>query len=236
MDSSREATSGIGRARVLGPIPELGRNRRAAAAVIMMSAGLFIAIPLSAVLPTGADFTALTMRGGSLTGFVVLLLYTAMLVAAITSRNAIAISIALLVFLVSFTAAASSLIARFVTPTPFTLIYMIIPVAYLAVVLSVPTLRNSLGWLRVGESSPFLSTALAVLAILSVVGLILYFVTIRPDLGPVCPMGMQTTAATHWAPRSRANWKCGTADRVETSISLRQSRSQRGGAHGEIKR
>ena len=76
MDSSREATSGIGRARVLGPLPEPGRSHRAAAAVIMMSAGLFIAIPLSAVLPTGADFTALTMRGGSLTGFVVLSLCT----------------------------------------------------------------------------------------------------------------------------------------------------------------
>lgn len=98
----------------------------------------------------------------------------------VARRNAV--SVALLVFLFSFAAAASPLIARFVTPTPFTVIYMIMPVAYLAVVLSVPSLRSSLGWLRVGQFTPFLWTALAVLAILSVIGLILYFVTIRPDL------------------------------------------------------
>jgi len=99
MDTSRDEASAIGRARVLGPIPEPGRSRRAASAAIMMSAGLFIAIPLSAVLPTGADLTALIMRGGSLMGFVILLLCAVVLVAAIASRDATAVSIALLVFL-----------------------------------------------------------------------------------------------------------------------------------------
>jgi len=66
---------------------------------------------------------------------------------------------------------------------------MIMPVAYIAVVWSVPSLSGSLGWLRVGQFSPFLWTALAVLAILSVIGLILYFVTIRPDLSHQPVMG-----------------------------------------------
>lgn len=164
-------------------IPEPARSAWPAVAVILAAAILFILIPISVVLPTGADLTALTIRGRPATGYFILSACLALLCAAIVARDRAAIALTLLVFLFSLCAAAARFIGILIPATPFNVVYLVLPVLYGVIVLSTPYLRVSVDWLRPGHLSRSLLAILAILAAVSLVGLIAYYVIVRPDFG-----------------------------------------------------
>lgn len=80
------------------------------------------------------------------------------------------------------TASPFALIGRFAQPTTFTVIYMVAPVAFVAIGLAVPGLNAGFGWLRAGRFDWRLAIGAAVLAAISVAVLVLYVTTLKPDL------------------------------------------------------
>jgi hypothetical protein len=154
MDSSREATSAIGRAQVLGPIPEPGRSRRSD----QDERGALDRYPVICGPCHWCRFHCIDHERRVPDG---LRRLVAMRQRCWWRRSRHATQPPSPSHCSCFSSHSRGSVLpdrAIVTPTPFTVIYMIMPVAYLAVVLSVPTLRSSLGWLHVGQFSPFLLT------------------------------------------------------------------------------
>jgi len=88
-------------------------------------------------------------------------------------------------------------------PWPLPLIVSL--VTYAAVVLIIPKLRRSVGWVRVGTASPGVLAAIAATIILSGVALLLWYLLLRPDVSkfratiPEIPLWALPLAGLGWA-------------------------------------
>jgi membrane protease YdiL (CAAX protease family) len=150
--------------------------------VILATTAFFTALPLLGRLRSAPDLSTLTMLGGAWMGYAVLALAAALVVAAFLAGDASAKALAVMAAVFVAAIAAAPLIGRFVEPTTFTVIYMVAPIAFGAIVLLVPRLRPGFGWLRTGRFDWRLAIGAAVLAAISVAVTVIYVATLKPDL------------------------------------------------------
>lgn len=156
----------------------------------LLCAAALIALPISGTMNTGADLTAIHLHGGPTTGWIIAIIAVALLTFS-WATSAIAIRpLALLVFVFTGAVAAAPIVARVMPPTPFNVLYIAAPLAYLAIALIVPGFRGGFGWLRRGRLTRGVAVALGLLLLAAICGLFLYFKIIHPDLRHQPVLGM----------------------------------------------
>jgi hypothetical protein len=128
-----------------GEIVPPPRSRGYGVFVILATAAFFTALPLLGRLESPPDLSMLTLLGGAWMGYAVLGLAAALVVAAFLTKDASAQALAVMAAVFVAAIAAAPLIGRFVRPTTFTVIYMVAPVAFVAIVLAVPGLKSGFG-------------------------------------------------------------------------------------------
>jgi membrane protease YdiL (CAAX protease family) len=165
-----------------GEIVPPPRSRGYGVFVILATAAFFTALPLLGRLESPPDLSMLTLLGGAWMGYAVLGLAAALVVAAFLTKDASAQALAVMAAVFVAAIAAAPLIGRFVRPTTFTVIYMVAPVAFVAIVLAVPGLKSGFGWLRPGRFDWRLALGAAVLAAISIAVTVIYVMTLKPDL------------------------------------------------------
>ncbi len=165
-----------------GEIVPPARSGRAGAVTILATTAFFIALPLLGHLKSAPDLSTLTMVGGAWTGEAVLGLAAALLIAAFLAKDASAKALTVMAAVFVASIAAAPLIGRFVEPTTFTVIYMVAPVAFVAIALAIPGLAAGFGWLRAGRFDWRLALGAALLAAISIAVTVVYVATLKPDL------------------------------------------------------
>ncbi|HXQ12241.1 MAG TPA: CPBP family intramembrane glutamic endopeptidase [Caulobacteraceae bacterium] len=165
-----------------GEIVPPPRSGRYGAIVILAAGAFFTALPLLGRLASPPDLSTLTMLGAPWMGYAVLVLAAALVAAAFLAKDASAKALTVMAAVFVASIAAAPLIGRFVRPTTFTVIYMVAPVVFIAIVLAVPELKPAFGWLRAGRFDWRLALGAAVLAAISVAVTVVYVMTLKPDL------------------------------------------------------
>jgi membrane protease YdiL (CAAX protease family) len=165
-----------------GEIVPPTRSAPLSAVVILTTIAFFIVLPLLGRLPSGPNLSSLTMIGGPALGYSVLGLTVALVVAAFLTNDVNAKTLAVMVFAFVTSLAGAALIGGFIELTVFPVIYLISPAIFVVLVITIPGLKDGLGWLRIGRFSPRLSIAVAVLAAISTATLVGYVLILTPDL------------------------------------------------------
>jgi membrane protease YdiL (CAAX protease family) len=99
-------------------------------------------------------------------------------------------ALALLELVFALAVTAAPLVAHVMAPTPFNVLYIVAPLAYVTLAFILPGQAGGFGWLRPGSFSRGVIATVGLLMIAVVSGLVFYFKLIHPDLTHQPVLGM----------------------------------------------